>query len=94
MAKKDKEELEYASCYSTLEAAEIMGVPDQTIRSWCEKGEIPDVIRLENRELRIPKSYFRFRLEQAKRNNNTHGKINRSSVGIFYITIITNFSSI
>ncbi len=46
MVKENKEKLKHVSSYNTLEAAEIMGVKDQTIRNWCKKGKYPDAVAL------------------------------------------------
>ncbi|MFS0560708.1 hypothetical protein AB1K91_08200 [Terribacillus sp. 179-K 1B1 HS] len=69
--------MEYALYYSDFEVAEILGVPDQTIRSWCEKGRYSDVIRSEKGEGRIPKKYFRITLEQARKRNTFEKELDR-----------------
>lgn len=62
-----QEEVNYANSYSTLEAAEIIGVSDQTIRRWCEKGKYPDAKKTEGNRWRIPKKYFKVTLEEARK---------------------------
>lgn len=62
-----QEEVDYANSYSTLEAAKIIGVSDQTIRRWCEKGKYPDAKKTEGNRWRIPKKYFKITLEEARK---------------------------
>ncbi len=62
-----QDEVDYANSYSTLEVAEIIGVSDQTIRRWCEKGKYPDAKKTEGNRWRIPKKYFKITLEEARK---------------------------
>ena len=62
-----REEADYTKSYSTLEAAEIVGVSDQTIRRWCEKGKYPEAIKTGGNRWRIPKEYFKIPLEEARK---------------------------
>ncbi|RKO61733.1 putative site-specific integrase-resolvase [Caldibacillus debilis GB1] len=62
--------------YSTLEAAEIVGVSDQTIRRWCEKGKFPEAKRTESGHWRIPKKYFKISLEDARKRRKFEQRLN------------------
>lgn len=80
-----QEEVGYTNSYSTLEVAEIVGVSDQTIRRWCEKGKYPDAIKTKGGHWRIPKKYFKITLEEAQKRqefeiqlndfNHQHGEV-------------------
>lgn len=59
--------VEHTEAYTSTEAAEIIGVTDQTIRRWCEKGKYPDAFQTEGRHWRIPKKYFKIPLEEARK---------------------------
>ncbi|MBS4220080.1 helix-turn-helix domain-containing protein [Bacillus sp. FJAT-49711] len=61
-----REEEDYTKSYTTLEAAEIVGVSDQTIRRWSEKGKYPDAVKTGGC-WRIPKKYFKISLEEARK---------------------------
>ena len=58
---------ERVEVYTSSEAAEIVGVSDQTIRRWCDKGKYPEAYQTEGGHWRIPKEYFKITLEQARK---------------------------
>jgi excisionase family DNA binding protein len=58
---------EKAEVYSSTEAAEILGVSDQTIRRWCEKRKYPDAYQTDGGHWRIPKKYFKITLVDARK---------------------------
>lgn len=70
------EPIDYIDTYSTLEAAEIVGVSDQTIRRWCEKGKFPEAKRTESGHWRIPKKYFKISLEDARKRKEFEQRLN------------------
>ena len=55
-----------AETYSPKEAAEILGVSDQTIRRMCEKGKFPEATQTAGGHWKIPKHYFKVTLEDAR----------------------------
>ncbi|KAA9013841.1 helix-turn-helix domain-containing protein [Niallia endozanthoxylica] len=59
--------VEHTEAYTSTEAAEIIGVTDQTIRRWCEKGKYPGAFQTEGRHWRIPKKYFKISIEEARK---------------------------
>lgn len=69
------EEVDYTNSYSTVEAAEIVGVSDQTIRRWSEKGKYPDAVKTGGR-WRIPKKYFKIFLEEARKRKSFEQHLN------------------
>ncbi|MBM7648073.1 excisionase family DNA binding protein [Bacillus ectoiniformans] len=52
--------------YSTKEAAELLGLSDQTIRRMCEKGKFPGAVRTDGGHWRIPKENFKVTKEQSQ----------------------------
>lgn len=68
--------LEHAEAYTSTEAAEIIGVTDQTIRRWCEKGKYPDAIKTHGGHWRIPKKYFKITLEEALKRKSFEQELN------------------
>lgn len=58
--------VEHTEVYTSTEAAEIIGVTDQTIRRWCEKGKYPGAYQTEGRHWRIPTKYFKMTPEEAR----------------------------
>ncbi|WP_246943517.1 MerR family transcriptional regulator [Bacillus pinisoli] len=56
---------EQAEVYTSSEAAEMIGVSDQTIRRWCEQGKYPDAYQTQGGHWRIPKQYFKITSEEA-----------------------------
>lgn len=72
MLEEDKMEV-----YTSTEVAEIMGVSDQTIRRWCEKGKYPDAFQTEGGHWRIPKKYFKLTLEHARKRKALDEKLNQ-----------------
>ncbi|MCD1261839.1 helix-turn-helix domain-containing protein [Paenibacillus athensensis] len=58
---------EKVEVYTSSEAAEILGVTDQTIRRYCEKGKYPEAYQTEGGHWRIPQRYFKITPEQAKK---------------------------
>lgn len=59
--------VEPAEVYTSTEAAEIIGVTDQTIRRWCEGKKYPEAYQTEGGHWRIPKKYFKVTLEEARK---------------------------
>ncbi|WP_071392645.1 helix-turn-helix domain-containing protein [Bacillus tuaregi] len=62
--------------YTSTEVAEIIGVTDQTIRRWCEKGKYPGAFQTEGRHWRIPKKYFKLTLEEARKRKDFEQELN------------------
>ncbi|WP_168121793.1 helix-turn-helix domain-containing protein [Paenibacillus sp. HB172176] len=60
-------EQEQMEIYTSSEVAELLGVTDQTIRRWCEKGKYPEAYRTDGGHWRIPKKYFKISLEEAQK---------------------------
>lgn len=59
--------IELAEVYTSTEAAEIVGVTDQTIRRWCVNEKYPGAYQTEGRHWRIPKKYFKINFNEAKK---------------------------
>src|SRR5690606_2228579 len=72
-----QEEVDYVNSYSTLEAAEIIGVSDQTIRRWCEDGKYPSARKTSGNRWRIPKEYFKITLEEARKRKAFEQQLNK-----------------
>lgn len=71
-----EKEIDYHGTYSTLEVAEIMGVSDQTIRRWCEKGKFSGATKTKGGHWRIPRKYFKITPEQARRRKEFDKRLN------------------
>lgn len=67
---------------TSTEAAEIIGVSDQTIRRWCEKGKYPDAFQTEGGHWRIPKKYFKISYEQARKRNSFEDRLNQFNMKV------------
>ncbi|MFC5465759.1 helix-turn-helix domain-containing protein [Lederbergia graminis] len=76
-----QEEVDYVNSYSTLEAAEIIGVSDQTIRRWCEDGKYPSARKTSGNRWRIPKEYFKITLEEARKRKAFEQQLNKFNAG-------------
>lgn len=63
--------------YSSTEAAEILGISDQTIRRWCDKGKYPDAYQTDGGHWRIPKKYFKINLEEAIKRKEFEEQLNQ-----------------
>lgn len=63
--------------YTSSEAARILGVSDQTIRRWCERGKYPNAYQTEGGHWRIPRTYFKITLEQAEQRETFEQELNR-----------------
>lgn len=59
--------VEKMDAYTTSEAAEILGVSDQTIRRMLDKGKFPDAQQTLGGHWRIPKKYFIADVEQSRK---------------------------
>lgn len=70
-------EVEREDVFTSTEAAEIIGVSDQTIRRWCEKGKYPDAYQTEGGHWRIPKKHFKISIEQARKRNSFEERLNQ-----------------
>lgn len=71
-----EKEIDYHGTYSTSEVAEIMGVSDQTIRRWCEKGKFSGATKTKGGHWRIPRKYFKITPEQARRRKEFDKRLN------------------
>jgi len=67
---------EKQNVYTSSEAAEILGVSDQTIRRWCEKGKYPDAFQTPGGHWRIPKKYFKIGIEEARKRREFEQQLN------------------
>ena len=63
--------------YTSSEVAEIVGVSDQTIRRWCEKGKYPEAQKTRGGHWRIPEKYFRVSLESARQRSSFEKQLNQ-----------------
>lgn len=63
--------------YTSTEVAEILGVTDQTIRRWVEKGKYPGAYKTRGGHWRIPKKYFKISPDNAERRKAFDEKINQ-----------------
>ncbi|SFQ38233.1 helix-turn-helix domain-containing protein [Salibacterium halotolerans] len=52
--------------YSTGEAAEILGVSSETVRKMCDAGRFPEAERTNGGHWRIPDTYFKVTLQEAR----------------------------
>lgn len=68
---------EQAEVYTSSEAAEIIGVSDQTIRRWCEKGKYPNAYQTDGGHWRIPKRHFKVTLEEARKREEFEQLLNK-----------------
>lgn len=58
---------EKTEVYTSSEAAEMIGVSDQTIRRWCEKGKYLEATKTDGGHWRIPRKYFKITLDEARK---------------------------
>ncbi|GAA0293155.1 excisionase family DNA binding protein [Gracilibacillus halotolerans] len=67
---------------TSTEAAEIIGVSDQTIRRWCEKGKYPDAFQTEGGHWRIPKKYLKISYKQARKRNSFEDRLDQFNMKV------------
>lgn len=70
-----------ANVYTSTEVAEIIGVADQTIRRWCEKGKYPDAYQTKGGHWRIPIKYFKISLDEARKRDVFEQELNGINAG-------------
>lgn len=75
-------EEEIGEVLTSTEASEIVGVSDQTIRRWCEKGKYPDAYQTEGGHWRIPKKYFKISYEQARKRKSFEDRLNQFNMKV------------
>ncbi|MDO3409814.1 helix-turn-helix domain-containing protein [Saccharibacillus sp. CPCC 101409] len=63
--------------HTSSEAAEILGVSDQTVRRWCDRGKYPEAYQTDGGHWRIPKKYFKITLDQARNRHEFEQQLNR-----------------
>lgn len=63
--------------YTSMEVAEIVSVPDQLIREWCEKERYPGAVKKENEIWHIPKRYFKVSLKEVRKRKVFEQELNR-----------------
>lgn len=63
--------------YTAMEVAEIIGVTEQTVQHWCEKGKYPGAIQTGVGQWSIPREYFKITLEEAQKRNIFKQELNR-----------------
>lgn len=61
--------------FTSEDVSKIIGVSEQIVKRWCEKGRYPEAYKTEDGHWLIPKKHFKISLEQARKRNSFDEKL-------------------